>query len=120
MKQRFIPGRAAPLWIVGDTGHSKPERMGGSAKPLHAFRWIWIDDVRVDGDARLRMVCEHCDKGIILPPDVKWGPPSPGQDVPSICTNVGQMFIRKHQVCEDNSHRLAIISEGRDRLRRIR
>jgi hypothetical protein len=120
VRQKFIPGRAAPLWIVGDTGNSRPERMGGNARPLHAFPWIWTDNVRVDGGARIRLVCAHCDKGAVLAPDTKWGPPSPGQDVPSLRSNVAQFFIRQHQVCEDAAKRDAIVWEGRERVRRIR
>ena len=119
MRQRFLRGRAAPLWIVGDTTRHRPERMGGNAKPLHAFAWIWTDDVRFDGAPRLRMVCAHCDKGVVLPPDVKWGPPSEGQSVPSLQSNVASAFIFRHKTCEDLAKRDAIIVEGRDRVRRL-
>lgn len=91
---------------------NRPERMGGTAKPLAAFPWIWADDMRIGGGARIRIVCGHCDRGIVLPPDVKWGPPERGQLVASLKSYVAQRFVLEHQVCEHLAARQRIRDLG--------
>ena len=87
--------------MILNPGKHRPERMGGGAKPLVAVPWVWADDVRVDGAPRIRLVCSHCDKGIVLPADVRWGPPSTRSGPPSLVSHCASWWLRQHQRCQD-------------------
>jgi hypothetical protein len=84
--------------------------MGGLAQPLGAVPWIWHDEVRLGGMARVRLVCGHCDTGCVLSPDVRWVSPPPGTSLlPSLrnaegrVANMPLIFVQLHKSCEDRA-----------------